>query len=276
MVHPASGELMVLSTEELERYSRHILLRDVGGPGQNILKSSKALVVGAGGLGSPVLMYLAAAGVGKLGIVDEDVVGLSNLQRQIIHTTDRVGMQKTLSAAETVRQLNPHLTIETYPTHLSTRNALDLIADYDVVADGSDNFATRFLVSDACFLTKRPLVSAAVAQFDGQISTFKPYDHMPDGTPYPSYRCLYAEAPPQGLLPTCEEAGILGALTGIIGSIQAIEVLKELLGIGESLAGRLLVYDALLSRAFVAEIPWNPENPLNGRHPTIHDLSHLD
>jgi len=266
---------MPLEGDELERYSRHILLKEVGGQGQEKLKSARVLVVGAGGLGSPLLLYLAAAGVGTLGVIDDDVVSLSNLQRQVIHTTDRIGTRKTESAARTLERLNPHVALEPHPFRLDAGNALDLIARYDLVADGSDSFSTRYLVSDACFLTKRTLVTAAVGQFDGQVSTFKPHETSPAGTPWPTYRCLYPEAPPPGVIPSCEEAGILGALTGIIGSIQAIEVIKEIVGIGDSLVGRVLMYDALSARAYVAKLPWDPANPLNGRNPTIRDLSHL-
>ena len=265
---------MTLSPEELQRYSRHILLKEVGGPGQAKLGAAKVLVVGAGGLGSPVMLYLAAAGVGHIGIVDDDVVSLSNLQRQVIHGTERVGMPKTVSAARSLRDLNPHVHVETLQWRLDQSNALDLVSRYDIVADGSDNFPTRFLVSDACFLAGKVLVAAAVGQFDGQVSTFKPHERKADGTPYPTYRCLYPEAPPPGLLPTCEEAGILGALTGIIGSLQAIEVIKEIVGIGSTLAGRLLMYDALEARMLTTEIPWDPSNPLNGQTSRIRDLSH--
>ncbi len=265
---------MAFSDEELARYARHILLKEVGGPGQAALKAASVLVIGAGGLGSPLLMYLAAAGIGRLGIVDNDRVSLSNLQRQIVHSTRNVGQDKTASAEAAVGELNPHVVVDRHAIRLVAANALDIVAGYDIVADGSDNFPTRFLVSDACFLAGKTLVSAAVGQFDGQVSTFKPHARREDGTPYPSYRCLHAEAPPPGLLPTCEEAGILGALTGIIGSIQAIEVIKEILGLGDSLAGKLLLYDALAARAYVTEIPWSSDNPLNGTHASIRDLSH--
>jgi len=262
-----------LSSEELERYARHIVLADVGGPGQQKLKAARVLVVGAGGLGAPVLLYLAAAGVGTIGVIDNDMVSLANLQRQIIHTTARAGEPKTESAKVALNALNPNTTVITHQARLSAENAMAIIGQYDVVADGSDNFPTRYLVSDACFLAKKPLVAAAVAQFDGQVSTFRPFDRRPDGEPYPTYRCLHPEAPPPGLLPACEEAGIIGALTGIIGSIQAMEVMKEILGIGKSLAGRLFMYDALGARSYVTELRWDPDNPLNGRHPMMSDLS---
>jgi adenylyltransferase/sulfurtransferase len=266
---------MALSDAELERYQRHILLREVGGPGQQKLKAAKVLVIGAGGLGAPVLMYLAAAGVGRLGVVDFDRVSLSNLQRQIIHTTESVGEAKVESAAKRVAALNPHVEFVAHDMRIDAKNAIDLIAQYDIVADGSDNFLTRFLVSDACYLARKTLVSAAVGQFDGQISTFKPHLKKPDGTPWPSYRCLNPEAPPPGVIPACAEAGIIGALTGIIGSMQALEVIKEITGIGESLAGRLLLYDGLAARCFIAGLSWDPSNPLNGTKPTIRDLSHF-
>jgi adenylyltransferase/sulfurtransferase len=265
---------MAFSDEELERYARHIILKDIGGAGQQKLKRARVLVIGAGGLGSPALLYLAAAGVGTLGIIDDDTVGLSNLQRQVIHTTGRVGTPKTDSAAETLKALNPNVEFELHACRLDAANALEIISNYDLVADGCDNFATRYLVGDACYLCKVPLVSAAVGQFDGQISTFKPHEINAEGTPYPSYRCLHPTAPPPGSVPTCEEAGIVGALTGVIGSMQAIEVIKEIVGAGDSLAGRLLLYDALAARFHMVNLPWDPANPLNGTNPTIDDLSH--
>ena len=266
---------MALSAEELERYARHIVLMDVGGPGQAKLKAAKVLVIGAGGLGSPALLYLAAAGIGTLGVIDNDTVSLSNLQRQIVHSTERVGVAKTISAAATLNAINPNVRAIQHQSRLTAANAMEIVSSYDIVADGSDNFPTRFLVSDACFLARKTLVSAAVGQFDGQISTFKPHETAPDGTPYPTYRCLHGEIPPRELLPACEEAGILGALPGILGSMQAMEVMKEILGIGESLAGRLVLYDALSTRVFETRLMWNPDNPLNGRNPTIQDLSHF-
>jgi molybdopterin-synthase adenylyltransferase len=265
---------MPLDDDELERYARHILLKEVGGPGQEALKRARVLVIGAGGLGAPALMYLAAAGVGTLGVIDDDIVSLSNLQRQVIHATGRVGQPKTASAVKALADINPRVKVEPHQTRLTAANALKIIGAYDLVVDGSDNFATRFLVSDACFLAKKTLVSAAVGQFDGQVSTFKPHEAQADGTPWPTYRCLNPEAPPPGLVPSCEEAGILGALPGIIGSIQALEAMKEILSIGDSLVGRLLLYDALAARSFVAKLAWDPTNPLNGRNPTIRDLSH--
>ena len=260
---------MALTSDEIERYARHLVLHEVGGPGQARLKQAKVLVVGAGGLGAPLLLYLAAAGVGTIGVVDNDHVSISNLQRQVIHTTARVGMAKTDSARETLAAINPHVQVVAHAFRMTAANAIAVISDYDVVADGCDNFPTRFLVSDACYLARKTLVSAAVGQFDGQISTFKPHETSPDGTPWPSYRCLMGEIPPRGLFPACEEVGILGALPGIVGSMQAMEVLKEILGIGDSLAGRLMMYDALSTRFYETRLTWNPDNPLNGRNPTI-------
>ena len=263
---------MALSDDELERYARHIVLHEVGGAGQNRLKAARVLVVGAGGLGAPLLLYLAAAGVGTIGIIDHDTVSLSNLQRQIVHTTARVGQAKTASAREMLEDVNPHVTIVEHPMRIDVHNALDIIGQYDIVADGCDNFPTRYLVSDACYFARRPLVSAAVGQFDGQISTFKPYEAGPDGTPWPTYRCLMGDLPPRGLFPACEEAGVLGALPGILGSMQAMEVIKEVLAIGDSLVGRLVMYDALATRFYETALAWNPTNPLNGRTPTITSL----
>jgi molybdopterin-synthase adenylyltransferase len=260
---------MALSSDELERYSRHIVLHEVGGPGQNKLKAARVLVVGAGGLGAPLLYYLAAAGVGTIGIIDHDTVSVSNLQRQIIHSTARVGIAKTTSAKETLQALNPHVHVIEFGHRITATNALEIIKGYDFVADGCDNFPTRFLVSDACYFARKTLVSAAVGQFDGQISTFKPHETAPDGSPWPTYRCLMGDLPPRGLFPACEEAGILGALPGIIGSMQAMEVIKEILGAGDSLAGRLVMYDALATRFYETRLSWNPENPLNGLKPVI-------
>lgn len=260
---------MALSSEEIERYARHLVLPEVGGPGQNKLKDARVLVIGAGGLGAPILLYLAAAGVGRIGICDHDTVSLSNLQRQVIHTTPNVGKLKTQSAAELMQAINPHVEVIQHKSRITPENALELVSQYDVVADACDNFNTRFLVADACYFAKKPLVSAAVGQFDGQISTFKPYLKNASGEPFPTYRCFIGDLPDRGLFPACEEAGILGALPGIIGSMQAMEVIKEILEIGESLAGRILMYDALLARFFETKLQWNPENPLTGKNPTV-------
>jgi molybdopterin-synthase adenylyltransferase len=264
---------MTLSDEELERYQRHILLKEVGGAGQAKLQRAKVLVIGAGGLGAPVLMYLAAAGVGTLGVIDDDVVDLSNLQRQIIHSTQKLGRPKVLSAKETIGQLNPNVKVNTHVERLTAENAMALFESYDLIVDGSDNFPTRYLVNDACYLAQKTLVWGAVGQFEGHVSTFKGHEKMPDGTFFPNYRCLFPEQPPDGMILSCEEAGILGALTGIIGSLQAIEAIKEILSIGESLAGRLLIYDALDARFQTIRLNWDPNNPLSGRAPTIRDLS---
>jgi adenylyltransferase/sulfurtransferase len=263
---------MPLSDDEVERYARHIVLPEVGGPGQNRLKQSSVLVIGAGGLGAPLLLYLAAAGIGRIGIVDHDTVSLSNLQRQVIHSTERVGLAKTESAAQQIAAINPHVVVEQHQTRLTPENALALMGNYDIIADGCDNFPTRFMASDAAFFAKKTLVSAAVGQFDGQISTFKPHLAQADGTPYPTYRCFVGELPPRGSFPACEEAGVMGALPGILGSMMAMEVIKELLEIGEGLAGRILMFDALWARFFETKLAWNPDNPLTGRAPTITSL----
>jgi molybdopterin-synthase adenylyltransferase len=262
-----------LSAQEIERYKRHLVLKEIGGQGQQKLKAARVLVVGAGGLGSPLLAYLAAAGVGTMGIVDDDRVSLDNLQRQIVHDTASVGTAKVASAAATLKRLNPHVTVEAIEARLDAGNALEHIGRYDLVADGSDNAATRYLVSDACYLAKRTLVFGAVGPFDGYVSTFKPHLRDGDGAPYPTYRCLFPEAPPPGTIPNCAEAGILGSVAGVIGTLQATEVVKEILGIGASLAGRLLIYDALAARFETLQIAWDPDNPLNGRDATIKDLA---
>lgn len=241
-------EPTLLSPDELERYARHIVLPELGGAGQQKLKRARVLVVGAGGLGAPVLQYLAAAGIGTIGIVDDDHVSVSNLQRQIIHDTDSIGMAKTASAAKTVGRLNPHVHVEPHPLRLDAGNIHKLISGYDIVADGSDNFETRYLVADACEIEQRPLVHAAVGRFDGSVTVLKPFESGPDGEPYPSYRDLFPEPPPKGLVPSCAEAGIVGALTGVIGTLQAMEVIKLIAGIGEPLIGRLLLYDGLAAR----------------------------
>lgn len=263
----------MLSDAEIERYKRHLVLKDVGGPGQQALKAAKVLVVGAGGLGSPVLLYLAAAGVGTLGIIDDDHVSLDNLQRQIAHDTSRVGTPKTESAAAAIARLNPHVDVRTHAERLEAGNALDIIAQYDIVADGSDNFATRYLVNDACYLAKKPLVFAALGPFDGHLTTFRAFETGPDGRPYPNYRCIFPEAPPPGTVANCSEVGVLGAVAGVLGTMQAMEVLKEIIGIGETLAGRLVIYDALACRFQTVKIAWDPKNPLSGEMPTITDLS---
>ncbi len=268
------------SEDEIGRYSRHILLAEVGGTGQAKLKAARVLVVGAGGLGSPLALYLAAAGVGTIGIVDDDRVELSNLQRQVAHTTARIGTPKVDSAAMAASAINPEVRIEPHQFRLDADNALALIERYDIVCDGTDNFATRFLVADACVLARRTLVSAAVLRFEGQLSVFKPHVDGPAGGPTggppghgPCYRCLYGEAPPDGTVPTCSEAGVLGAVTGVMGTLQATEVLKEILDIGESLSGKLLIWDALTTRFRTVRLRPDPHCALCGPAATIKDLS---
>ena len=228
-----------LSEDEIQRYSRHILLRELGGTGQARLKAARVLVVGAGGLGSPLALYLAAAGVGTIGLVDADVVELSNLQRQIMHGVANLGRAKTASGAEALARINPLVNVVQYKTRLDATNAAELAGDYDIVCDGTDNFATRFLLADACVAARKTLVSAAVLRFEGQLSTFKPHEGGP------CYRCLYPEPPPEGLVPPCSEAGVLGVVTGVMGTLQATEVIKEITGIGQSMSGWLLVWNAL-------------------------------
>jgi molybdopterin/thiamine biosynthesis adenylyltransferase len=266
--------MLPLTATEIDRYKRHLVLREVGGQGQQRLKGARVLLIGAGGLGSPMVLYLAAAGVGTIGIVDDDTVSLDNLQRQIAHDTAHVGTAKVESAMASVARLNPHVTIEAHPFRLDASNALDLVGRYDIVADGSDNFATRYLVSDACCLAGKPLVFGAVGPFDGYVTTFKPHEKAPDGKPWPTYRCLFPAAPPPETVLNCSEVGVLGAVVGVVGTLQATEVLKELLGIGDSLAGKLLIYDALAARFQTIRIAWDADNPLTGNAASIRDLSH--
>lgn len=235
---------MGLSEAQIQRYARHIMLPEVGGLGQRRLMDAKVLVVGAGGLGSPLALYLGAAGVGTLGLVDDDRVDLSNLQRQVLHDTPAVGRDKVDSARERLCRLNPEVNLVAHRTRLDADCGRELVADYDLVADGSDNFTTRYLLNDLCHALGKTLVSAALLRFDGQLSTFK--SHL--GGAHPCYRCLHPEPPPAGVIPSCAEAGVFGALAGTLGSLQAVEVLKELLGIGESLSGTLLLYEALETR----------------------------
>ncbi|MBB4040515.1 adenylyltransferase/sulfurtransferase [Microvirga flocculans] len=255
---------MSLSPDEIDRYARHLVLRDVGGPGQRKLKAARVLVIGAGGLGAPLIQYLATAGIGTLGIVDDDTVSLSNLQRQVIHGTPDVGRLKVESAAEAVGRLNPHVKVELHATRLTPGNARDLVRDYDVVAEGSDNFETRYAVSDACFFEKKPLVTAALGQFDGSLTTIRAHEVGPDGRPNPTYRCLFPSPPPPGAIPTCAEAGILGALAGVMGSLMAMEVMREIVGFGEGLVGRLLMIDARAMRFDTVRYGWDEGNPLSG------------
>ncbi len=255
----------MLDDTDIERYARHIVLRDIGGPGQQALRAARVLVIGAGGLGAPLLLYLAAAGVGTLGIADDDAVSLSNLQRQVIHRTSDIGRAKTASAAEAIHALNPGVSVVAHPLRLTAENADALIADYDVVADGSDNFATRYAVSDACYRMKKPLVTAAVGTFDGTLTTLRPFESGADGTLNPTYRCLFPSAPPEGAVPACAEAGVLGALTGIMGSLMALEVIRQIVPFGESLVGRLLMVDARSMRFETIFYGWDEGNPLSGR-----------
>jgi adenylyltransferase/sulfurtransferase len=235
---------MALSPEEVERYARHLVLRDVGGPGQAKLKAAKVLVIGAGGLGAPLLQYLAAAGLGTIGIADDDEVSLSNLQRQVIHGTPDVGRPKVASAEDAIRRLNPHVAVLVHATRIDAANAPDLVRAYDIVADGSDNFETRYAVADACLVEGKPLVTAALGQFDGSLTTIRGHETGPDGRPNPTYRCLFPSPPPPGAVPACAEAGVLGALPGVMGSLMAMEVIREIVGFGEGLVGRLLMVDA--------------------------------
>ena len=260
---------MEFSENQIQRYARHILLNEVGGEGQARLLDAKVLVIGAGGLGSPVLLYLAAAGVGTLGVVDDDVVDLSNLQRQVIHSTASIGRPKVESARDTLGAINPDVRVIAHNERIDAGNALALISGYDLVADGSDNFPTRFLLNDACYFARKPLVSGAILRFDGQVATFKAYEAGDN----PCYRCIFREAPPPGQIPSCAEAGVLGALCGMIGSLQATEILKELLGIGDSISGSLIIYDALGATFRKIKVKPDPGCPLCGENPTITDLS---
>ena len=248
---------MDLSEEQFERYARHMILEEVGEEGQERLLSSRVLVIGAGGLGSPLLLYLAAAGVGTIGVADPDRVDLSNLQRQIVHATGRVGSLKVESARASLAALNPDVRVIVHPERIGPENAEVLIGGYDLVADGSDNFETRYLLTERCFTLRKPLVAGALSPFEGQLSTFRPYL----GAGHPCYRCLFREAPPEGLVPRCETAGIFGAVAGVIGTLQAVEVLKELLSLGQSLDGTLLIYDALQSEFHRIRIPKDPQCP---------------
>ena len=254
---------MALSEQQFERYARHLILDEVGEEGHAKLIAARVLVVGAGGLGSPVLLYLAAAGIGTLGVIDDDMVDLSNLQRQIVHPTARIGAAKVESARATLAAINPEVRVEAYARRLDASNAAALVQRYDIVADGSDNFATRYLLNDVCYAERRTLVGAALSPFEGQLSTFKAYL----GPPHPCYRCLFREPPPPDLVPRCETAGILGAVAGVIGTLQATEVLKEVLGLGNSLSGTLLMYDALRAGFHKITLPRDPDCPTCGRRP---------
>ena len=260
-----AGSLPELTPDELIRYSRHLLLPGVGIEGQQRLKASRVLVVGAGGLGSPSAMYLAAAGVGTIGLVDFDTVDLSNLQRQVIHDTTRIGRPKLDSAVERLHGINPHVEIQAFPTRLTSENALGILGDFDIILDGSDNFPTRYLINDACVLLRKPYVYASILRFDGQVSLFSAREG-------PCYRCLFAEPPPPGLVPGCAEGGVLGVLPGIVGSIQALEAIKWILGTGETLLGRLLLIDALTMRTREIRLKKDPACPACGASPSITGL----
>jgi sulfur-carrier protein adenylyltransferase/sulfurtransferase len=254
-----------LSAEQLERYSRHFLLSQLGEKGQRTLLDAKVLLVGAGGLGSPAALYLAAAGIGTLGIVDADVVDRSNLQRQILHSTDRIGVSKAESAKQTINSLNPDVQVRIYNERLTVDNVMDIFRDYDIIVDGSDNFPTRYLVNDAAVLVGKPVVHGSIFQFEGQASVFKPHEG-------PCYRCLFPTPPPPGMVPSCSEVGVLGVLPGVIGVIQATETIKLIIGQGEPLVGRLVMYDALAMRFREIRIRRDPDCPLCGAHPTITEL----
>jgi len=263
---------MALTDDQLERYARHILLPEIGGAGQAQIMNAKVLVVGAGGLGSPVIMYLAAAGVGTIGIIDDDAVDISNLQRQIAHTTERVGTSKTESAKETVAALNPHVTVIIHKDRLTVDNTEEVLSAYDIVADGSDNFDTRFLINDTCFLLGKTLVSAAILRFDGQLSTFRAHSRTAEDKD-PCYRCLYPTAPPPDTIPTCAEAGVLGSLCGVLGSLQATEILKEITSAGKSMSGSLLIVDGLGTEFRKVTVKPDPSCALCSAQATITDLS---
>ncbi len=251
--------------DQIERYSRQIILPQIGGMGQKKISEAKVLIVGAGGLGSPLALYLAAAGVGKIGLVDSDKVELNNLQRQILHTTIDVGKPKVISGQEKIEALNPEVKVVTIKKRLTSENALNILEDYDLVVDGSDNFPTRYLMNDACLFQKKPLFHAGILRFEGQVMTILPHQG-------PCYRCLFPEPPPPGLIPSCQEAGILGSVAGVIGTIQATEVLKFILGIGDLLVGRLLVFSALEMRFHLVKVPKNPHCSLCGENPTLNEL----
>jgi molybdopterin/thiamine biosynthesis adenylyltransferase len=258
---------MELTDAQFERYARHLILEEVGDEGQEKLLASKVLCVGAGGLGSPILMYLAAAGIGTLGIIDDDEVDLSNLQRQIVHATASVGKSKAESAAETLARVNPTISVIPYKTRLTAENVGEIFADYDLIVDGTDNFETRYLINDAAYLTGKTVVSGALLRFEGQLTTFRGGVAGHEGEP--CYRCLFRDPPPPNTIPRCEEAGILGAVAGVIGTLQATEVLKELMGLGESMSGHLLVFDGLGMTFRKIRYKRSPSCPLCGDVPTI-------
>lgn len=257
---------MDFTEEQLQRYSRHIILPEVGGKGQKKIAGAKVFIVGAGGLGCPVGYYLTAAGVGTIALMDNDSVELSNLQRQIAHSINTVGVNKAESAKKTFEALNPDVEIIAIKERINNKNILDLIKDYDIIVDGSDNFPTRYLINDACVMLKKPLVSGAILRFEGQVTTIIPGEG-------PCYRCLFEDPPPPGLVPSCQEAGVLGVLPGVIGALQATEVLKLILGKGKPLNGQLLIYEALTSNFRKVKIPKNPKCPICGDNPTIKELT---
>jgi sulfur-carrier protein adenylyltransferase/sulfurtransferase len=254
------------SEDEVRRYARHIILPGIGGDGQRRLMDASVLVIGAGGLGSPAAMYLAAAGVETIGLVDFDRVELSNLQRQLLHDTDDVGRPKVDSARDRLNELNPNVDVRTHPVLLSSENAFDVLGDYDVIVDGTDNFPVRYLVNDACQMLGKPLVYGSIYQWEGQASVFLP------GPNTPCYRCLFPEPPPPGTVPSCAEGGVFGVLPGIIGSIQAVEAIKLVLGVGESLAGTLVLYDAMRNEFTSVKLRWDPDCPVCGKHPSVTEL----
>ncbi len=257
--------MIEFTDEQIERYSRHIILPEVGGSGQQKMLEARVLLLGAGGLGSPAAYYLAAAGIGNLGIVDFDQVDLSNLQRQIIHSTERIGMLKTESAKKTIQALNPDVNVTLYNEKMDSSNIMSLIKDYDYVVDGSDNFPTRYLVNDACVMKNKTLIHGSIYRFEGQVTVFKPDDG-------PCYRCLYPEPPPPGMVPNCQEGGVLGVLAGVIGNLQVVEVLKLILGIGKPLVGKLLIYDALNAEFRSLRLRRDANCPICGEKPTIKEL----
>lgn len=257
---------MVFSNEQLERYSRHIILKEVGAKGQKKLLNAKVLIIGAGGLGAPAAMYLAAAGIGTIGIADADEVDLSNLQRQIIHATEDVGKAKVQSAKETMNRMNPDVTVNTYRTFVSSENIMELIADYDFIIDGTDNFPAKFLINDACVMAKKPFSHAGIIRFKGQLMTYVPGEG-------PCYRCVFKNPPPKDAVPTCKQAGVIGAMGGVIGSLQAMEAVKYILGVGDLLTGYLLTYDALKMEFRKIKLPSNTDDcAVCGSHPTIIEL----
>ena len=267
-------EQIQFNKEELERYSRHLIIPEFNIEGQRKLKGSSVLVIGSGGLGSPLLLYLAAAGVGRIGIVDFDTVDASNLQRQVLFGVESVGVAKAVAAKERLASLNPHITLEVHNTKFTSANARELVRAYDVVADGTDNFPTRYLVNDACVLEDKVNVYASIYRFEGQASVFN--ELMPDGTRGPNYRDLFPSPPPPGLVPSCAEGGVIGVLPGILGSLQALEVIKVIVGLGDTLSGRLFLFDATGFSTRIMKIRKDPKNPLNGSNPTQSELIDYD